>query len=369
MMKRSSLLGAVFAVQALAWASIAPAHANASLALPYERASLMTASAAHTVITSVASAGQRLVAVGARGVVLLSDDEGVTWRQVQVPVSVTLTAVNFVDAQYGWAVGHSGVVLHTRDGGESWSRQFDGQQAAAAVSARVDQLTVDLDEEQAGLLQDYAALLTEDGPDKPLLDVRFLDRQIGFVVGAFGLAFRTDDGGETWKPWFEHIDNPDQMHLYAIEGERDRLVIVGEQGLYLSGSVNGHFVSHSTPYEGSFFAATRLDPQTWLLAGLRGNTVIHSLATDEFRHLRAPEPVSFNAVLGIGDGSALLASQAGRLFRVTATSTTMSALPLQPMPPLTDILRTGHATVVLGGFRGPIRLELPKVVDSAGVTQ
>ncbi len=54
---------------------------------------------------------------GERGIVLLSDDAGVSWRQAKVPVSVSLTAVQFVDAEQGWAVGHLGVVLHTQDGG------------------------------------------------------------------------------------------------------------------------------------------------------------------------------------------------------------------------------------------------------------
>lgn len=368
-MKYSSLLGALVAAQALAFASAASVQANTSIPLPYERPSLMSPNAAHTVITGIAVAGPRLVAVGARGVVLLSDDNGNSWRQVQSPVSVTLTAVHFINEKQGWAVGHSGVILHSRDGGESWVRQFDGIQAAVAVGGRVDQMVGEIDEEQAAVLQDYAGLLKEDGPDKPFLDVRFLDSQTGFVVGAFGLAFRTDDGGQTWIPWFEHIDNPDQLHLYAIEGDRERLVIVGEQGLYLIGSGDGRFASQQTPYSGSFFAAAQLDDQTWLLAGLRGNTVIHSLRTDEFRLLNSPEPVSFNAALGLGDGSALLANQAGKLFRVTANSESIRPLPLKPMPPLTDLSRVDPETIVLGGFRGPIPLDLPAVLDSRGEQQ
>ena len=69
------------------------------------------------------------LAVGERGIVLLSDDSGMTWRQARVPVSVSLTAVQFVDAEQGWAVGHLGVVLHTEDGGETWHKQLDGERA------------------------------------------------------------------------------------------------------------------------------------------------------------------------------------------------------------------------------------------------
>ena len=74
-------------------------------------------------------AGDRLVAVGQRGHVVVSSDGGATWKQAQVPVSSDLVAVYFVDAKQGWAVGHDGVILHTADGGEYWELQLDGRKA------------------------------------------------------------------------------------------------------------------------------------------------------------------------------------------------------------------------------------------------
>ena len=82
---------------------------------------------------AITRAGARLVAVGERGSILLSDDSGVSWRQAKVPVSVTLTAVQFPNAKAGWAVGHLGVVLHSADGGETWAKQLDGREAASLV--------------------------------------------------------------------------------------------------------------------------------------------------------------------------------------------------------------------------------------------
>ncbi|WP_220476874.1 WD40/YVTN/BNR-like repeat-containing protein [Massilia cavernae] len=85
------------------------------------------------VLLAAAQAGTRVVAVGERGLVVLSDDAGASWRQARaVPVSTTLTAVSFRSAQLGWAVGHGGVVLHTRDGGDTWTRQADGASLARA---------------------------------------------------------------------------------------------------------------------------------------------------------------------------------------------------------------------------------------------
>src|SRR4051812_6883490 len=88
--------------------------------------SILSAKASGAAMLALAQAGARLVAVGERGIVLLSDDNGKSWRQVATPVQVSLAAVQFVNEQSGWAVGHLGVVLHTADGGQTWRKQFDG---------------------------------------------------------------------------------------------------------------------------------------------------------------------------------------------------------------------------------------------------
>ncbi|MDO6748847.1 WD40/YVTN/BNR-like repeat-containing protein, partial [Gilvimarinus sp. 1_MG-2023] len=86
-----------------------------------------TSAKAHTaLLLDITQAGERLVAVGAFGHILYSDDQGASWQQAQVPVSVTLTAVSFADARHGWAVGHDGIILATEDGGLNWRKQLDG---------------------------------------------------------------------------------------------------------------------------------------------------------------------------------------------------------------------------------------------------
>ena len=50
-------------------------------------------------------------------------------QAAEVPTRTTLTAVMFIDAKRGWAVGHGGLVLATLDGGEHWKVQFGRQEA------------------------------------------------------------------------------------------------------------------------------------------------------------------------------------------------------------------------------------------------
>src|SRR5512134_1715805 len=99
----------LFAMSLLA-CSAAFAAPQAPVGPALERPALASRHAQRSVLLGAAQAGARLVAVGERGIVLLSDDEGAHWEQVPVPVSVSLTAVRFADERLGWAVGHGGVV-------------------------------------------------------------------------------------------------------------------------------------------------------------------------------------------------------------------------------------------------------------------
>ena len=75
-----------------------------------------------SLLLDIANAGDKLVAVGQRGNVLLLDDN--QWHQVATPVLSQLTKVFFFDDKQGWAVGHDATIIHTQDGGLTWSVQM-----------------------------------------------------------------------------------------------------------------------------------------------------------------------------------------------------------------------------------------------------
>lgn len=72
---------------------------------------------------------QRLCALGDSGAILISEDQGETWKPANCPTSVNLRAVSFIDENIGIAVGGSvgsysgisrGALLQTSDGGRTW---------------------------------------------------------------------------------------------------------------------------------------------------------------------------------------------------------------------------------------------------------
>jgi photosystem II stability/assembly factor-like uncharacterized protein len=328
-------------------AAAADATAAAVAGAP-ERAAVETALGARSVLVGAAQAGQRLVAVGERGIILSSDDGGRQWKQASVPVSVTLTAVRFADARNGFAVGHAGTVLSTTDGGQHWSRVLDGM--------RIAQLAL----EAAKASGDAAAIrdaerLVADGADKPLLDVLVLDARRAVVVGAYGLALATEDGGATWAPWMARLDNPKGLHLYAIRRHGDALVVAGEQGLLLRSDDAGRsFRRLASPYKGSFFTAEMPSAHEIVVAGLRGNVWRSADAGATWSQLASPVPVSVTASTLRRDGSLVLVNQAGMVL--TERAGALAPLPTAALPPLNGVLAREDGSLLALSIHGALVL-------------
>lgn len=316
------------------------------------------AMAERSVLVSLARAGARLVAVGERGIVMLSDDNGTTWRQAAVPVSVSLTAVQFVDARQGWAVGHAGVVLVTVDGGEHWAVQLDGARAAQIeLHAAQQALASASDADAAQARVDTAQRLVAEGPDKPLLALDFVDAKRGIVVGAYGFALQTLDGGATWQSLAGQIDNPAGMHLYAIGHQGSRWFLAGEQG-YLARSDDDaqSFTTLQSPYEGSFFTLQAGTDGALLVAGLKGNALVSRDGGATFEAAPVIAPVSYSDSVRLADGQVLLANQAGGLFRSSAAGAALQPIGKPLGWPVASVIQAADGALVVAGFLGLMRI-------------
>ena len=270
--------------------------------------------AARSQLTAIAQAGQRLVAVGARGVVLLSDDQGAHWKQAQVPISSDLVAVQFVSPTQGWAVGHDGVIVHSNDAGESWSKQLDGRDLLEQLTAHFKAASAQGDE-QAGQYLELVQLNFGNGPEQPFLGVWFENEQTGYAVGAFGTLMMTRDGGSTWESWIEKIDNPNSFHLNAIVGIAGELYIASEQGtVFKLDRAQQRFIALSTGYAGSLFGVTG-DKDFLLAHGLRGSAYRSTDGGQSWSRVDTGNGAGLVAGVVDRDGAVLLASQAGVVLR------------------------------------------------------
>ena len=306
----------------------------------------------HSFLLDLEQVGNKLVAVGERGHILISEDEAISWQQMQVPVRVTLTASYFINKKQGWVVGHDGVVLNTLDGGIHWHKQLDGEQVNQLMSEHAqsvltnaeiaiktvaleqrNQLEMEL-EELIIAAGDTARFLGE-GASRPFIDVWFRNELEGFIIGAYGLFLHTTDGGRSWQPWTRHINNPDLLHLNAISPVDDSIYIAAEAGFLFRSDDNGeNWISLESPYDGTFFGLIGAGDHALVAYGLRGNAFISFNKGDTWKTINTGIDASLFGSTRLADGSIVLVGDGGfsiqinPIGKVTHLKQTIRKLPL-----------------------------------------
>jgi photosystem II stability/assembly factor-like uncharacterized protein len=185
----------------------------------------------------------RVIAVGERGIILYSDNEGVSWTQAKVPTRATLNAVTFLNNEAVFAVGHDALILRSLDSGVTWETLFEAPEL-----------------EQA------------------LFDISFVDENNGIAVGSYGAYFTSDDGGETWQDQaVDNLEDPDfgYPHFYSLSSSNDLITMVGEVGFIATSQDKGEsWVKLKSPYKGTLFSVSENHYGQYIM-GLRGNILFN----------------------------------------------------------------------------------------------
>ena len=185
-------------------------------------------------------AGNKIIAGGEHGVIIYSGDNGATWTQAHVPVDVTITAFSFADSKYGWAVGSSGVVLFTANGGKDWSLQLNGFQADKLMMKAAEKAVADKNPSVGTpMALNRAQILMKRGASTPFLCVLALSRQNVLAFGAYRMTMRSTDGGRNWQDASLDIDDPLSHDLYGAAIVDDNIYVVGEMGLVFRSTDGG----------------------------------------------------------------------------------------------------------------------------------
>ena len=269
-------MAAIIAAAALAIPGFAateePDESESSVIAPLASQSLML---------DAVALDDRLVAVGERGHILVSTDNGVSWRQIVVPTRTMLTAVAFVSNEVGVAVGHDSVILRTTDGGDTWNLVYSAPEDEA-----------------------------------PFFDVWFADTENGVAIGAYGSHYRTTDGGSTWG--FEPIGDTD-WHLHEIaRAENGKLYLAAEAGFaYRSDDGGETWLELPTPYEGSFFGVLPLEGDTILLFGLRGHLFRSEDAGETWQELPTSTVAILTNGIKLADGTIVIVGLGGTVLTST----------------------------------------------------
>ena len=311
-------------------------------------------------LIDAARIGNRVVAVGDRGYIVFSDNNGESWQRAKTPPNTPLlTAVFFLDDKTGWAVGHDSMILTSTDRGESWTKAF---------SAADEQ--------------------------KPLMDIVFVDANTGFAVGAYGAFYGTADGGKTWtsrklfettkvvaapkapakkgkyesvgaKPGDADIDDKaggkggdEDKHLNAIINLGDnKLFVAGEAGMLAQSNDGGKtWTRIASPYKGSYFGAIQAQNGTVLIYGLRGRIYRSTdAALSSWKQVESKTVASLMGATRLPDGALVLAGLSGTVLVSRDNGESFSSLPTGSTKALSaPLLGAPNALLLIGetGARG-----------------
>lgn len=118
-------------------------------------------------------------------------DGGRTWEIKSVETKgFNLQALSFPDARNGWAVGDYGLMIHTSDGGQSWTR--------VKAPSRVNLNAVQFVSDEVGYAAGSSGLYRDNRKEKADFDLVIL---------------RTSDGGQSWSTSYEYHRTGDLLEI------------------------------------------------------------------------------------------------------------------------------------------------------------
>ena len=276
-----------------------------------------TRAAAELLLLDAALVEQRVIAVGERGTIIYSDDDGESWQPANIPAQTHLyNAVFFPDQHNGWIVGEKGVILHTKNQGRSWIIQRRAEYS-----------------------------------DLQLFDIWFRDPQFGIAVGSFGRVLTTNDGGNIWK---EAVVGDSGPHLYGITGSTDGpITIAGERGAIFQSTNEGvSWERIDLQLSESLFGIAETNHGSILTWGLGGALAYFDPKTDKWLALKKPTEKSLFGGTVLKNGRYLLTGQDGCLILLSTLGLKLSEHRTEDSTFSSTAIQTPSGKILVLGSRG-----------------
>jgi photosystem II stability/assembly factor-like uncharacterized protein len=170
------------------------------------------------------------------------------WFQLNTGTIKVLYSVYFKDVNTGYAVGDSGIILKTSDGGTNWTQQSSGVNSALFSVHFVSSTTGYVVGELGVMLK-----TTNGGTDWELKNIRgattlssvyFPSIDTGYVVGIrnvtsinLGVIFKTTDGGNNWNQIYSTADGEGLNSVFFLNAELG--FSVGDNGIIVKSDDGG----------------------------------------------------------------------------------------------------------------------------------
>lgn len=275
------------------------------------------------VFTDIVQSGEAVIAVGERGQIWRSTDQGENWTPASTGVDALLTATAFFSIEEGLAVGHRGTVLRTSDSGQTWSR---------------------------------IALPLEHPERFTALDVTFVNEQSGYIVGSQGLILETHNRGHSWQKSSFPETGENLNAVIALPS--GRTIVVSDRGdIYFKTPKSKHWKEADTPFFSALNGALSTGIGDGVIVYGADGTVLHSGDGGEsWSRLKAASKVHYYSGLRAADGSIVLGGEHGILVRRTPDQQMFYLEENHPTGAVLSMVESTAGNLIIAGIQGLGRL-------------
>ncbi|MBI3194792.1 MAG: T9SS type A sorting domain-containing protein, partial [Ignavibacteriae bacterium] len=261
-------------------------------------------------------------AVGDSGFIVVSNNGGNTWSLSYSGTSQNLYGVDFTDTLYGWAVGASGTIIKTTDGGSNWFYQTSGTAQSLQSVDFTDRNNGTAVGANGTILHTINGginwLPQTSGTTNTLYGVSFTNKQFGIITASNGLILFTANSGSIWFKDTCETSNT----LYDISYVNNCGTVVGSEGTVLRTDTGKFVFNPPIPPAGFDFGnvattTSRADTQQIMNVGLSSLT-ISSIVSDNTEFSISPLNTAMSSVPDTG-GSWILFPDSVFTLRIVFT--------------------------------------------------
>jgi photosystem II stability/assembly factor-like uncharacterized protein len=225
---------------------------------------------------------------------------------------VVLHSVFFINTNTGWAVGSSGTILKTTDGGSTWTTQYYGEMFIGDVFF--------INSNTGWAVSGSTLLKTTDGGTNwmklsgPVGScIFFLDANTGWITSDYGYIIKTTDGGTHWTEQTTPV-NDYIYDIYFVNSSTGWAV--GENGTILKTTDGGtNWSSQTSPTISDLKSVFFVDQNLGFAVGNEGR-ILRTTDGGAYWSLKQPTSYDFQSVYFIGN-TGWVVGELGKRYKTT----------------------------------------------------
>lgn len=328
-----------------------------------------------------------ILAVGEGGIMGLSTNSGSMWSLLGTNFNrEDLRAIDFVDNQFGYALGGSGtvadslgVIMFTNDGGMTWSQNSFNTKYRIYSGCFVDTQTGYI-----GTRGNTGIFKTTDGgatwaqQTLPITSTtaiwystQFWDAQTGYIASGSGDLLKTTDGGSTWTAL---PDPHGTTAIYDIQlFSASDIIATGSGGKTYRSTDGGATWVNLNPTTSTIYACDFPSSQFGYIVGTSGRIVMTSNGGTSWNVQTSNSTATLYAVKFFSDSVGFVLGSVGEVLVTTDAGTTWVPYTQSPSTATfySAAIRNGglyavgnRGNIIKGLFSGNIPVELTSFIAS-----